>query len=827
MQRIVFLFIGVFFTTLSFAQKTQSPDEYLGYKLGTRFTNHYKIIDYVRYIEQNKSNVQLIPYGETNEHRPLMVAVVSSATNMAQLEEIRKSNLQRAGLEPGVPTKNVAIIWLSYNVHGNEASSSEAMMQTLYTLSDETNSEVQKWLENTVVILDPCLNPDGRERYVNFYNQSVSAESNPNLDTQEHNEIWPGGRPNHYLFDLNRDWAWQTQIESEQRINLYNKWLPQVHVDYHEQYINNPYYFAPAAKPFHNAITPWQGEFQQLIGKNNAKYFDKNGWLYFTKESFDLLYPSYGDTYPMFNGAIGMTYEQGGHGKGGLQALIENGDTLKLTDRVAHHFTTGLSTIEVASGNAQKLINEFKSFYNSPFKGKYKSYIITEKDPDKIRLITQLLAKQNIEYGKAIADKKVFGFDYVRGFEIETTIRKGDLVVLTNQPKAVLTTVLFEPKTVIEDSLTYDITAWSLPYSIGFSAIASTTDVSIDKWDVSIFEPNEIIENVYAFVWDGKPLESIALLGALQNKGIKVRVADEAFSVNGKSFKQGAFLVLNADNKHLEGYEKIIIKEANNQNRSLSIIQTGLVNQGKDFGSSSMRLLQQPKVAIVSGKDVSSTAFGEVWYYFDQVLHYQTNNIRTDYFNYINLEEYDVVIFPNGNYRLLTEDKLKELKRWVSNGGKLILMEGALNSFVDKETFGLVTSYKEEKKEIDVPIQETYANRERKSLEDYIPGAIYKTTLDNTHPLGFGYSNQYFTLKRSSKKFALLENGWNVVVLPSGKPINGFAGVKTVQKLDNSLVVGVELIGSGSVVYFVDDPLFRAFWQSGFKLFANAVFLLP
>jgi len=830
MIRILLMVFAILFSIQVYSQTTQSPEDYLGYTLGTRFTNHYKIVEYVRHIEQSKENVQLISYGETYEHRPLMVAVVSSAKNMAQLEEIRKSNLQRAGIVSGAPTKNVAIVWLSYNVHGNEASSSEAMMQTLYALSDKSNKEVQQWLENTVVILDPCINPDGRDRYVNFYNQSVSANSNPNLDTQEHNEVWPGGRQNHYLFDLNRDWAWQSQIESEQRIKLYNKWLPQVHVDYHEQYVENPYYFAPAAKPYHNAITPWQSDFQQLIGENHAKYFDNEGWLYFTKEFFDLLYPSYGDSYPVFNGAIGMTYEQAGHGQGGLQALLQNGDTLKLTDRVAHHYTTGLSTVEVASNNADKLVSEFQAYFKSTPKSKYKSYVITESNQAKVNNLTQLLDKQGITYGKVTADKKVVGFDFEKGIEASFTAPKGSLVVSTNQPKSILAAVLFEPRTFLEDSVTYDITAWSLPYALGFKAFASTTDIASAAWEPSVFVKNKPQSKAYAFVWEGNSVNAISLLTALQSKGINVRVSDEPFSTKEKQFSRGSFLVLKADNKHLKGYEKTVVDIANQKQIVVSTVQSGMVVQGKDFGSSSMRLLKQPKVGVVSGNGVSPTSFGEVWYYFDQVLEYQVSILRTDYLTQLDMRDYDVLVYPNGYYKKLDEDKLKELNRWVSEGGKLILMEGALRSFVDQEPFGLVTTHEETEEEVneeDEASQKIYANRKRKGMEKYIPGAIYKTKLDNTHPLGFGYPNQYFTIKRSSKKYALLKNGWNVVVLSSGKPVSGFAGYKTQEELNNSLVMGVENIGAGSVVYFVDDPLFRAFWQSGFKLFANAVFLLP
>jgi len=344
---LLFLFSGI-------ATKAQikSPEQFLGYPIGSRFTPYHKIVDYLEYVASNSKMVKLQQYGFTNEHRPMLAAFVGTESNIAQLENIRINNLQLARQASGISAegnmKAPAIVWLSYNVHGSEPASSEAAMLTLFALINPENTQTKAWLQNTLVVIDACQNPDGRDRYVNWYNSIVGKNFNPLPLSREHKEPWPGGRTNHYNFDLNRDWAWQTQLESRNRISLYNKWLPQVHVDLHEQGYNAPYYFAPAAEPFHEIITPWQRTFQEYVGRNNARYFDKNNWLYFTRERFDLFYPSYGDTYPMYNGAIGITYEQGGIG-GGLGIITAEGDTLTLTKRALHHFTSSMSTIEVAS----------------------------------------------------------------------------------------------------------------------------------------------------------------------------------------------------------------------------------------------------------------------------------------------------------------------------------------------------------------------------------------------------------------------------------------------------------------------------------------------
>jgi hypothetical protein len=321
MKKCSLLALFIFCGCVIEAQKLLTPKEFLGYELGDRFTQHYRVMDYFRHVAETMPNVKLQQYGETYEHRPLVYAVVTSAENFKNLEQMRMNNLKRTGLLEGSSTEaKIAIVWLSYNVHGNEASSLEASMLTLYELASTTNSKTQEWLKNTIVILDPCINPDGRDRYANFYNQYRNDPVNADYDAKEHHEPWPGGRSNHYLFDLNRDWAWGTQKETQQRLKIYNEWMPHIHIDFHEQGYNSPYYFAPAAEPYHEVISSWQREFQVTIGKNNAKYFDEQGWLYFTKEVFDLYYPSYGDTYPMYSGAVGMTYEQGGGGAGPQQA---------------------------------------------------------------------------------------------------------------------------------------------------------------------------------------------------------------------------------------------------------------------------------------------------------------------------------------------------------------------------------------------------------------------------------------------------------------------------------------------------------------------------
>ncbi|MDX1762143.1 MAG: M14 family metallopeptidase, partial [Christiangramia sp.] len=519
----------IFSLQLSIAQQIKTPSEFLGYELGSQFSRHADVVNYFNHVAETSPMVQYQTYGKTNERRPLTYAIISSEENMNKLEEIRAAHLNNAGLSNSSQDSDIAIVWLSYNVHGNEASSTEASMKTIYSLI----TEKKDWLKNTVVIMDPCINPDGRDRYANWYNQVKTEPYNTLQAAAEHHEPWPGGRPNHYLFDLNRDWAWATQIETQERLKIYNKWMPHIHVDFHEQGINDPYYFAPAAEPFHEIITPFQRDFQTRIGKNHARYFDEEGWLYFTGEKFDLLYPSYGDTYPTYMGAIGMTYEQAGHGRAGLGIQTDEGYVLSLKDRLQHHHTTGLSTIEVASKNADELNKEFQNYFNNE-DFEYQSYAL-KGSRDKLNALKDLLDRHEIEYSYAETGK-ISGYNFNNSGKGNLDADGNTLVVSTNQPKAKMVKVLFEPKTKLMDSLTYDSTAWSLPYAYGLDAVASNKMISGNGGKTASKIENIANPNAAGYITKWNSMQDAQFLTELLKNDIKVRFSEVPFESNGKSF---------------------------------------------------------------------------------------------------------------------------------------------------------------------------------------------------------------------------------------------------------------------------------------------------
>ncbi|WP_344768204.1 M14 family metallopeptidase [Pedobacter ginsengiterrae] len=808
--------------------QVKSPDEFLGYELGAHFTPHHKVAEYFKQAAAaSPKNIKLIEYGKTNEGRPLLAAVISSPENINKIEQIRANNLSLAtGKSNGVDLANQpAIVWLSYNVHGNEANSTETAMKMLYTLSSGTDTRANEWLKNTVVVIDPCLNPDGRDRYVNYFNSVVGEKPNSDPSSREHIEPWPGGRPNHYYFDLNRDWAWQTQLESKQRLALYNQWMPQVHVDFHEQSYNQPYYFAPAAEPVHQDITPWQKSFQVVVGKNNAKYFDEQGWQYFTKERFDLLYPSYGDTYPLYNGSIGMTYEQGGI-RAGLSVVTNDGDTLTLKDRIAHHFTTGMSTVEVTSQNRGKLLDEYKKYFQQALTtspGIYKSFIIKPDNISRLKKLAELLTKNKIEFAYG-GEKSGRGYDYDTQKEESFTVGRNDLIVNVLQSRGVLANVLLEPQTFVTDSNTYDITAWALPYVYGLKAYASKE--SIKGKFASIDESKATSSNVdkplaWLFGWGNS--EDLQLLVALQKENIKVRQADQPFSVNGKDYPAGTLIVLRVENeKSVKDLKNKIIQASARLEKPIQAVTSGFVEKGKDFGSNVYPILKQPKVAIVSGNEVSSLAFGEVWYYLEHDLGLSPSILNARDINNLDISKVNTLILPDGNYSSFIDDGLKG---WISRGGKLILMEDAIESVLEKKGFDIkkkeVAVKKDEKPEASKLL---FKDKDRDDYENTIPGAIYRINLDASHPFSYGIGKSYYTLKTDRRIYEQLVKGWNVGQFGDKSLMAGIVGKKVREELKKGLVIGVQDSGRGNIVYLANDPLFRNFWENGKTLFGNVIF---
>jgi len=478
----------------------------------------------------------------------------------------------------------------------------------------------------------------------------------------------------------------------------------------------------------------------------------------------------------------------------------------------------------------------FKETNNSPA-SPYKSFVIKgENNADKLSKITAWFDSQSIQYGHPAA-RPAKGFDYQTQAVNTFNMGAEDIVVNVYQPKGRFITTVFEPQPKLTDSATYDVTAWNLMYSYDLKAYALNEKVAVAKpYQPKVVTSENIATKPYAYVFRYQSLKDVEFLGALMKSKVKVRCAEKAFSLGGQSFDPGTLLVTRRNNEAIADFDNMVQTIAKTFGRKVTTTTTGFVDKGYDFGSGEVNYLEAPKVALLGGDQTSSLGHGEIWHFFEQNIHYPLTVLGSDYFKSVDLWKYDVLIAPDGNYRLFDESMLSTIDRWVSDGGKLILLAGSTSSFADKKGFGLKEyatedakkqAEKAEKDQLEKEGPLKYGDAERKELSNSIFGAIYKVTLDKSHPLAFGLGDYYYSLRTNELHYTYLEKGWNVGILKGKqKPLIGFAGVKANKKLENTLVFGVEDKGKGHVVYMVDNPMFRSFWESGKMIFSNAVFIV-
>ena len=800
---------------------------------GRGFTAHHVLLDYFEAVAEASPRVRLETYGETYEGRPLTVAYVSSADNIARLEALREQHLRATGMAEGASAKTgndaetpadaapLAVVWLSCSVHGNEIAGSEASPRILYDLATATSSvpggritdaDLARYLERAVVILDPSLNPDGYTRYTDDARRRATTFLQPDPSAWEHHEPWPGGRTNHYGFDLNRDWAWATQAETQQRLRLYRRWQPHVHADLHEMGVNSTYYFAPAAEPFHAYITDHQREMQRRMGASHAAIFDQQGWLYFTREVYDLLYPSYGDTYPTFNGAIGMTYEQGGSGRAGRAYRRAEGDTLTLAQRMAHHHAAALSTVAVAADNAEALTAAMAAYRRRARDGgrggvaAYAFPLNTNPLP-RLRGLTRVLDAHGIAYGQTATD----------------------LVVPLRQPQGTLAQVLLEPENLVPDSLTYDITAWSLPAVLGLDVRSLPSDPGrLASFGDSPPPPSTATAPAYGYAVPVEAFGSWAAIAPLLRTGLVARYSPRATTVDERRLPAGSILVLARDQADAALYETgfAALRAAGLSPKPLT---TGFVSAGLDLGSSDVRRVDAPTVVLIQSDELDVNAFGHVWHLFERRLGYPIRPVPYGELDARALADVDVVIATDG-LNVPEGRPLDALGDWVRGGGRLIAMEGAAEAFGRTDAFPLETGAAKSGRlrtgdDGEPDPMAPYAERQRAGLTDNSPGALVAAAVDNTHPIGFGLPADVYVLRAGHRPWPFLSGaGVNVVGIRARPEIRGFVGSDIRGELDETLAVGVVPVGRGSVVYAADDLAYRGFWEVGMQLLANAVF---
>ena len=840
-QFFTILGLVLFAGRISGQEKLMSPSEFLGYTMGEQFTPHYRVVEYVDHLLEAAPFLESIEYGKTAEGRPLQILVVSHQANMDKVDQFQKQHLERISGGNGTESwDDVAVAWMSYNVHGNEAVCTEAAMEVMY-LTVLAAQQSENWLKKLFVLIDPCLNPDGHDRYTNWFAQYASSTPNADPVAFEHDEPWPGGRPNHYLFDLNRDWAWQKQRESQMRSEVYHDWMPHVHCDFHEMGYNSPYYFAPAAEPYHEMITDWQRAFQREIGNATAKDFDSRGELYYTRESFDLLYPSYGDTYPMFNGSIGMTYEQGGSGGAGVLVQQDSGDLLSLKQRVKNHVSSSLEAMFTSARLSTNLVDEMAEFFEqnraNPI-GQFKAYCVpvNETNAQRVQELVDFLGMHQIQCEQIMRDQRIpKAWEYGTKTTRTLMANVGDLVINAHQTHSGLLQVLFDPDPVLTDSLTYDITTWSTPYAYGLQTFGLKVPVLGNEWTQN--ETINRIEPAYGWAVDRHGLADSRFAARAMDKGIRIRTNAEPIVYKDLKLNRGSILIIAGDQKEISGsaLTEQLEELANACHVRLFPLRAGHSMEGPDMGSDDIWLLQPPRVACLSGESISSTGAGESWWHFEEELGYPISMLNNRISSPTDWTGYDVLILPSGWYRSVDDDWLDELETWIRSGGRAIAISDALNVFVNLEKWGL-NRYDDDNQSNEVRKRtnddrsadryEPFSSRNQNRAMRTGDGSIYSVELDRSHPIAWGYSEgPYYSLRSSSKRYSAIENGWNVGTYGAQpRAISGFVGHRANRSLEGSLVFGVKPMGQGSITYLADNPLFRGFWENGKLLFDNAVF---
>ena len=815
-----------------------SPDEFLGYPIGERFTPHHRIVDYFEELDRRSDEVSLRQIGESYEHRPLMLATLATASNHARLERIRANALSIAsgtGDIDALVRDMPAIVWLAFGVHGNESSSAEAGMQVAHALL--TDVEARKLLNDVVVIIDPLENPDGRERYISWFTRTSGARPNPDPQAFEHLEPWPGGRFNHYMIDMNRDWAWQSQKETQARVAAYRQWMPQVFVDFHEMSAQSSYFFPPDANPINANVPTDLEQWLERFGRANAAEFSKRNWAFFVGERFDLFYPAYGDSWPSLNGAVGMTYEVAGGGRAGSTVEREDGSILRLADRAQRHFTTAMATVRVAAQNREALLRYTDRAARTQIQNGKNTFLIAPGSPN-FQTLVNTLTRQGIRVEMLTAPATIRATRIDRETTEARTFPAGTAVVTTRQAQGGLVNTLLERAPAFskgfveaqraraeadEEDEFYDITAWSLPLAMNVEAWVTTAPVAATT-AFNASAPAPFRAAPYGYLVDGLDPQVYRFAGRLLEEDVKFSVVDSEIPVGERTFARGSLIILKGNNNpDLDGRLNAIAREVG---VSVVPLESGWMG-GTGFGSEKIRFVRDPKIGLVGGPGADPTSFGMLWHTLDIDTPLPHSTLSLDTFRNLDLSEYRVLVFPDGSYaERLGKRGVDKVKQWVSDGGTLVAVKGA-SAFLrekDVEISKLKLWAPPKRDEKDAPDA-----GEQRYNDFRIPGSAFRTTANERTFLTFGVPRSPAVLIEGSTAFLPLPHrADNVLTVESKDPlISGIAWPESLERVRGSVYVTSEKFGRGQVITFADDPNYRLFWRATLPIFLNAVLYGP
>ncbi len=807
----------------SFNKEIPAPEQFLGYAIGTHHTRHDKVIEYLKTLDRLSERMSIEEIGETFEHRLQIVVKITSPENHSRLEDIRQKHLAQgtSAVSENIPL----VIQLGYNIHGNEPSSTEAAMLTAYYLTACEDAETTQWLNEMVILIDPVYNPDGRDRHTNWANMHKASPPVADTYDREHNEIWPGGRTNHYWFDLNRDWFLGIHPESRNRLAFFHRWRPYVMTDHHEMGSNSTFYFDPGKYSSNNPIVPayLYDTVYPKFGAHFSQAMNGIGSLYFTKEAFDKLYPGYGSSYVNFYGGVGFLFEQASS-RGHLQNTTTIPITFAFTIR--NHFTASLATIRASRAEKSTLLKLRRDFYtNSKSQSKanpVKGYVFGDaKDISRTLAFANLLRLHKIEVYNLAKDASIGGKSFVTGKAFVVPVEQENYLMVRSS---------FEKDITYTDSLFYDASTWSLVHAFNLPVAevrGVVTKGALVSEDLS-YKPLPVQRSNYAYIIPLTDYNAHKAINQLLTKKVITQTAFKPFTLDTssgpKQLGYGTIVipvqqqaVVNPDDLH-----KILQQVSESCGLDIYAATTGFSQSGIDLGSGFVQTIKKPEALMLVGTGLSAYEAGEVWHLLDQRINMPITKVDIQNFPQVNLSAYNTMIMVSGTYTL-DKASVDKIKAWLQVGGTLITFKTA-SEWVMKQ--GLT---KEKLQPID-----TLKNRPRTNFEDAFSlegaremgGSIFQVDLDITHPIGFGFTERAVPVYRNGKTFIKPgKNPYATVAQYAANPlIGGYLHKSNIKRVANTAAILVSGEGQGRIILFSDNPNFRGFWYGTNKLFLNALF---
>lgn len=801
-----------------FNEAIPSPSEFLGYDIGEHHTRHDLIVAYFTKLAAVSDRASIHEYGKTHEGRKLVILTISSPENLQNLDNIKQDHL--AFVDPSGSVSNYdavpIFINLGYNVHGNEPSTSEAALLSAYTFAASNNPEILNYIRNAVIMIDPTINPDGRDRHTQWANMYQGNPEVSDPQDAEHNEYWPGGRTNHYWFDLNRDWLLGIHPESRGKLKWYHQWYPNVVTDFHEMGTQSSYFFEPMKDNASlDPIMPKENyvDLNNLFGDYFAQALDSIGSFYFTKEVFDGTYPGYGSSYPDLQGALALLFEQASS-RGHVQKTAFGEITFPFTIR--NQYVTSIATVRAAVENKAYLRKYQQDFFKSALgnasKSRIKGYSFKD-DYDKNRV-------------KAFIDKLLL-------HKMDVYKANGSYVVPTNQPQYRMVQSFFETYDKYRDSVYYDASAWSVAnfYNMKYRPVTSLNPGEKVTSTEELVSVVPVQKTDYAYIIDYDDYNATAVLHYLQTNGVTVSTSFKPFTaktmVGDKAFNYGALVVpVSLQKKSVDEIFELIQKAQKKYQVPMFSVKTGYSAKGIDLGSRNVSPITKPKAAMLIGTGVRSYEAGEVWHLLDTRVHMPITKIPLRNFNRVDFDKYNTLVMVSGRYSL-TKKQQETIEAWVKKGNTLITIGGASKWVVDKKLVKekLVEVAKDSTKAVE---RKPYVDARENIGKEEVGGIILKVDLDVTHPLAFGYRDtQIPVYKNNSVWLKPSQNEYSTVAkYTRDAHIDGFITKKNTEEfLNHSASLVVSKLEEGRVILFADNPNFRGSWYGTNRLFLNALFL--